>query len=171
MADRLGEQFYKRCPDDVMPQIWKDRFQASNTISPNERTSNDSDIENGKEKEKVQETEPPLPSENTSQSTHLTPNETTTTPLPQTQARSKWIPNPFRRSKISAKPTNAQNKKLRTTKDGKPNYSRIFFGAMHSTLLWRWWLAGLLKLIGGQHSHIHTFPIRTLIVLFMFYLS
>lgn len=34
-----------------------------------------------------------------------------------------------------------------------PNYARIFFGALHSTLLWRWWLAGLLKLIGGAAPH------------------
>ena len=35
------------------------------------------------------------------------------------------------------------------------NYAHIFFGTLHSALFWCWWLAGLLKLVGGESPSPH----------------
>ncbi|KIJ49226.1 hypothetical protein M422DRAFT_225864 [Sphaerobolus stellatus SS14] len=123
MADRLGEQFYKR--------VQKAKQDAE--ANPDESVM---------EKEKVLQNEKDLnPELETSQlestSSHSAPKKTSPD---QAKSGKSWIP--FRNSKSkTAKGKKADEKK-------EPNYSSIFFAAMHSTLLWRWWAAGICKLIG-----------------------
>ncbi|GJJ12857.1 hypothetical protein Clacol_007102 [Clathrus columnatus] len=111
MADRLGEQFYSRCPEHMRPLKWKSTDEGSN-------------------EEKLGE-----PKEDMEADTRSASDESGEI---KTDKKSK--------SKPKAKSKSSNPKPPKSDKD--INFRHIFFSALHSTLLWRWWLAGLFKLIG-----------------------
>lgn len=121
MADRLGEQFYNRCPEHLRPLGWNN---ASQEPAPT-RDDNTNEKENRDD------------ADNVSVSGESGTGEIKAEKEPKTKHKCK-----------PAKPI--QPKVYKSDKD--INFKRLFFSALHSTLWWRWWLAGLFKLIGGKSS-------------------
>ncbi|KAF8578287.1 multidrug resistance-associated ABC transporter [Ramaria rubella] len=141
MADRLGHQFYSRCPQNLRPSagLWKNEAmfiggEKNNGVN----VDSDRDSQFSLEKEASSGEINSLPS-------HAPSTTAASSVTKYSQLRSRWLRNPF---KHTSKDTASDG----DIKNSKPNYSRILFGALHSTLLWRWWLAGFLKLIGGKQS-------------------
>ena len=76
------------------------------------------------------------------------PPSSTLTPSKDRPPWRKWLRNPFAR--VDAPKDNG------TVESLSLNYAHIFFGMLHSMLFWCWWLAGLLKLVGGESPPPHT---------------
>ncbi|KAF8580407.1 multidrug resistance-associated ABC transporter [Ramaria rubella] len=137
MADRLGHQFYSRCPQNLRPapRLWKNKAmfiggKRNNGVN----VDSDQDGQFNLEKEASSGGIKSLPSP--------APSATVASFVTKyLKLRSRWLRNPFKRT----------SKDAAGAGDVKPptlDHSRILFCALHSTLLWRWWLAGLLKFIG-----------------------
>lgn len=120
MADRVGEQFYSRCPEHLKPVLWRNKsLESSDEPISKEAAVDGSSAEDGSRR----------------------------SPVPPTElSRSRWLRNPFKRG-----PKHDATKTIDDDTPPQPNFARIFFGALHATLLWRWWLAGLFKLVGGKY--------------------
>lgn len=140
MADCLGKQFYSRCPEHSKPVFFRKESLGPNVQTPGglKETSSDESID-------VEKTVDG--SSGGGEGSHLSP--ITIAPLinasadqtPSTKCSpSRWFRNPFKRDRMR----NMKNTYSR------PNYGRVLFRALHATFLWRWWLAGMLKLIGGK---------------------
>ena len=148
MADSLGEQFYSRCPEHVKPASCKKSLEKnrkdSETMKKNEPNDpidreNSADRKGGEDGSR--QSLPPIASTTSAFSA----------PTPSTKyLSSRWLRNTFKRV-----PKHDPTEKLDDT-PAQPNYGRIFFGALHATLLWRWWLAGLFKLVGGKFILSHS---------------
>ncbi|GJJ12903.1 hypothetical protein Clacol_007149 [Clathrus columnatus] len=114
MADRLGEQFYNRCPEHMRPLGW---------INTNE-AHDDNKLREPKEDGKTD-------TKSTSEKSGGF----------EDAANSKSKPEVKQKATKSSKP-----KPSKSNQD--INFRHVFFSALYSTLRWRWWLAGLFKLIG-----------------------
>ena len=125
MADCLGNAFYSRCPEEARPPLW--RRTSMPIPGPNAANSKrKADVDSaGSEK----------------------PPSSTPTPSKDRPPRRKWLRNPFARADAPKHDDAVESPPL--------NYAHIFFGALHSALFWRWWLAGLLKLVGGESPPPH----------------
>lgn len=116
MADRIGEQFYNRCPEQLRPLGWNNTNQE-----PAPTRAGD----NINEKEKRDDVD----------------NVSVSGESGELKAEKDA------KTKQNRKPSKPIQPKA--NESGKDiNFKRLFFLAIHSTLLWRWWLAGLFKLIG-----------------------
>lgn len=140
MADIFEKQFYSRCPEHVQPALFSGKPPASSSQKSDdlrESSANKSIIEGkavGGSSDDRQR-----------QSALLAPTTDASTQTPSMPySQSRWCWNSRKRM--------PQGNKTTKTEDAarQPNYAGTFFGALHATFLWRWWFAGLLKLIAGE---------------------
>lgn len=152
MADRLGDEFYKRCPEELKPAMWRKTPLTSEKIE--ETSENEPDEKLAKETRRAsQVSKAPIQDEEKRE------QEANRTDLETQGQRNKKIWFWQRNSSVTNDMNNEKSNTKKTPENNsqtKPpfKYGRVFFAALHSTLLWRWWLAGILKLIGGVFSFI-----------------
>lgn len=146
MADRLGHQFYSRCPEHVKSAFLKKSLETSNRNADDDSEKHEPkdpiDIENsagtGRGQDTSLKTSPPIAPINS-------PSSVQTPSTKYSQTKSRYLRNPFKKVPKHA---------TKNVDNNPPplNYGRIFFGALHATLVWRWWIAGMFKLIGGKSA-------------------
>lgn len=146
MADRLGKQFYSRCPEHMKPVLWRktspslsgEKAAVMEETNGSEPIDVEKAVDDGSGEDRSRESPTPIVSTMT----------TTTTPSTRylrSRSQSRWLRNPFKRA-----PKHDTTKDDGDTTPPERSFRRIFLGALHATLWWRWWLAAVLKLTGGE---------------------
>ncbi|KAF8500114.1 multidrug resistance-associated ABC transporter [Gautieria morchelliformis] len=126
MADRLGDQFYIRCPEDIKPAAWRGKsLGASGKMAEAfEKLDPEEPIDTEKGSDGPSGTDGPRQSP---ASVAATTSPSSTPSTKYSRSRLRWLRHPFRRA---SKPDTTESN---DDKPPQPNFGRIFFDTLQTT--------------------------------------